>query len=132
VVQGLLDNARVHAPASPVTVRASQHGDSILVRVSDHGPGIPEHQRERVFVRGVSTRPVDGGLGLYVARRLLRTRGGDLEAEPVAGGGAAFVVRLPAASCAAVSCAGQDARHNVDDVTGTVDPDALQLVTREQ
>jgi signal transduction histidine kinase len=132
VVQGLLDNARVHAPASPVTVQASQHGDSILVEVSDHGPGVPEHQRERVFARGVSTRPVDGGLGLYVARRLLCTRGGDLAVEPVAGGGAAFVVRLPAASCAAVCAAGEDARHDVHDVTRTIDPDALELVTRDQ
>jgi signal transduction histidine kinase len=132
VVQGLLDNARVHAPASPVTVRASQHGDSILVRVSDHGPGIPERQRERVFARGVSTRAVDGGLGLYVARRLLATRGGDLAVEPVAGGGAAFVVRLPAASRAAVRSAGEEPRHDVDDVTRTIDPDTLQLVARDQ
>ena len=79
VVAGLLANARRHAPGSPVTLRVV-HGDSrgVVLSVGDHGPGIPEIEREHIFERGVSTHPDGSGLGLHVARRLMDRQGGSI------------------------------------------------------
>src|SRR5262249_35279191 len=79
-------------------------GDGVVrLAVRDFGPGIAEEERERVFepfVRGERQR--DGaiaglGLGLHLARTLTRAQGGELTCEAGEGGGARFVVTLPAA-----------------------------------
>ncbi|MFI8201509.1 sensor histidine kinase [Streptomyces sp. NPDC085937] len=101
VLDNLLANAAVHTPAgTPVSVEVAVSGDAALVRVADAGPGIPAEDRERVFDR---FRRVDkarsrdrggSGLGLSVARSLVRAHGGDitLTTEP---GATVFTVRLP-------------------------------------
>ncbi len=93
----LLDNARVHAVASPVLVSARADGRWCDVAVEDCGPGVAEHLREAIFRRGFrADSGVEGeGLGLHIARRIAREQGGDLWAEPRPGGGARFVLRLP-------------------------------------
>ena len=85
---------------SRVRVRATTGAGEVLLRVSDSGPGIPVHERERVFepfVRG-GTVEVDrgSGLGLAIARGFVVLNGGRLWVEPAAGGGAEFVLALPA------------------------------------
>ncbi|MCO4695310.1 HAMP domain-containing histidine kinase [Streptomyces sp. RO-S4] len=101
VLDNLLANAAVHTPAgTPVSVEVSVRGDAALVRVADAGPGIPAEDRERVFDRfhrvdTARSRDRGGsGLGLSVARSLVRAHGGDitLTAEP---GATVFTVRLP-------------------------------------
>jgi len=106
-VRALLDNARLHAPTSSVTLRARQQDGRISIKVADQGPGIPLTERERVFRRGErgATAAAGEGLGLGIARRLLREQGGDLWAEPRPGGGACFVLRLRAASPAGAPAA---------------------------
>jgi signal transduction histidine kinase len=79
-------------------------GDGRLVRFSvrDHGPGIPQEQRAHIgepFYRSDAsrTRETGGtGLGLYLARQVARAHGGDLALADSAGGGALFVVTIPA------------------------------------
>lgn len=101
VVQNLVENARRYAPESPVAVRARGIGDRVEIRVEDRGPGVPADQREAIFrrgVRGPTTNGQDGsGLGLYVSARLMRLQAGSLSLEDRPGGGAVFVVTLPAA-----------------------------------
>lgn len=100
VVQNLVENARRYAPGSPVALRARQDGDQVLVRVEDRGPGVPTDQREDIFRRGVRGRAhveqPGTGLGLYVSAKLMREQEGDLWLEDRRGGGATFVVALPA------------------------------------
>lgn len=100
VVQNLIENARRYAPGSPVMVRARREGDRVLVRVEDRGPGISPDQKEAIFRRGVRGKQPNGlkgsGLGLFVSGRLMVDQGGDLWLEDRPGGGAAFVVALPA------------------------------------
>jgi len=98
IVQSLLDNAHEHAPASPVVVVAAREGNRVAVRVEDRGPGVAPEHGDRIFDRGFSSSASGSGLGLYVAHQLLRDQGGDIRVEDRPGGGASFVVTLPAAS----------------------------------
>lgn len=102
VVQNLLENARRYAPGSPVTIGAHKEGGRVLIRVEDQGPGVPVDQRDTIFRRGVrgteTAASAQGfGLGLYIAARLMDEQEGDLWVEDRPGGGAAFVLALPAA-----------------------------------
>lgn len=98
-LQNVLVNADKHAPGSPVSIRARREGDQVLVHVDDRGPGIEPALRRRVFARGErGSSSADGtGLGLYVARELMRAQDGDLRIDDRAGPGARFTLVLPAA-----------------------------------
>jgi signal transduction histidine kinase len=98
VVEGLLANAAKYAPDASVRVVARSELDEISIRVEDDGPGIDPEYWDRIFDRGFRidpTAPSGAGLGLAVARKLLRTQDGDLWVEVSASGGAAFVLSLP-------------------------------------
>jgi signal transduction histidine kinase len=99
-LQNLLINARVHAPGSLVTVSAQADGKWVRVLVDDRGPGVDAHLWGAVFersVRGPGTT-VGSGLGLPVARRLMREQQGDVEIADRPGGGARFVLSCPSAA----------------------------------
>jgi signal transduction histidine kinase len=95
----LLDNARRHARGSTVTIRATATDEWVTVTVEDRGPGLPPIFTDCIFERGWTTSPRrEGmGLGLYVARRLMQEQGGQLSATNRPGGGARFVIDIPAA-----------------------------------
>jgi signal transduction histidine kinase len=83
-----------------VTVHVDDATDRIHVAIIDHGPGVSEVDRDRLFARftrGAEQPSGEGtGLGLYLSRQLLRAMGGELWLEPAkAGLGAAFTVSLP-------------------------------------
>jgi two-component system sensor histidine kinase KdpD len=97
----LIDNALKYSPpGSPIRVTADLEGERVVIRVEDRGPGIPERERERIFDkfyrRGGSRDRVPGtGLGLYIAREIIRTHGGDLWIEGEPGEGSEFCAALP-------------------------------------
>jgi signal transduction histidine kinase len=94
----LLNNARVHAPGSRVSVRAVVGPHEVAIHVDDRGPGVPAILRGSLFERGALGATSGGsGLGLHVARRLVEESGGSLAYAPRAGGGSSFVMRLPLA-----------------------------------
>ena len=98
----LLSNAIRYAPAgTPILVAAHRRGAEVRIEVRDHGPGIPESDRQRIFDKFFRGRSADGtagsGLGLAIARSLVTLHGGTLEYEENPGGGAAFVTMLPVA-----------------------------------
>jgi two-component system sensor histidine kinase KdpD len=105
VVVNLLQNAQQHSPAGkPVRVSASQLGDRVELRVVDHGPGIVEADRDRVFQafqrlddRATSSYGAGVGLGLAVARGFLEAMGGTLTADDTPGGGLTMTLSLPIA-----------------------------------
>ncbi|MFN0169465.1 MAG: ATP-binding protein [Bryobacteraceae bacterium] len=98
----LIDNGLKYSPpASPIVVTAAAGDNSVLIRVLDRGPGIPDRDRERVFDkyyrRQTAKDRVPGtGLGLYIAREIVRTHGGDLRIEGEPGAGSEFCMSLPA------------------------------------
>ena len=96
VLHVLLSNAARHAPGSTTMIWVRQRHDRVDVHVSDEGPGIPSALRERVFERGVRADGSPGqGLGLYIARRVVKQHGGRLELADDPRHGTTFIVSLP-------------------------------------
>jgi signal transduction histidine kinase len=73
-----------------------------MIAIEDRGPGVPPELRARIFepfARGRATDRAAGtglGLGLAICKRIVDGHGGTIGVEDRAGGGARFVVRLPA------------------------------------
>ncbi len=87
------------SPAPTVTVASALRKGVYEARVVDNGPGIPEAERERIFVkfaRGPMPRQAGVGLGLAISRQIVERAGGSLSLVPGKPRGAEFVVRLPA------------------------------------
>ena len=102
VVENLIENALRYSPVGkPPLVTASTLGDRVELRVTDRGPGIPEQDRERMFVPfqrlGDTDNTAGVGLGLALSRGLTEAMGGTLTAEDTPGGGLTMTVSLPAA-----------------------------------
>ncbi|MFB9557803.1 sensor histidine kinase [Streptomyces roseoviridis] len=108
VVGNLVDNALDAASGTlhaRVEVDLRAEGRTVVLRVTDSGPGVPEERRELIFTEGWSTKepPAHGkrGLGLPLVRRLAERRGGSARVGTGADGGAEFTVVLPEALSAA-------------------------------
>jgi len=104
VVENLLSNASKHTrPGTEVRLEAKAEADTALVSVVDDGPGISpddlRHVGERFFRGGdPNTRTTRGtGLGLALAKEVLRLHGTDLEVQSEIGRGSRFSFRLPLA-----------------------------------
>ena len=67
-----------------------------VVTIADTGPGIQPEERERIFEPFHTTRPRGTGLGLAVCRKIVAEHGGTITADSDSGGGALFIVTLPA------------------------------------
>jgi K+-sensing histidine kinase KdpD len=97
----VIENAlKFSAPGTRVSLRATAENGEVFLRVGDRGPGIPIHERERVFEPFVRGAAADGdrgsGLGLAIARGFLALNGGRLWIEAAPDGGSEFVLALPA------------------------------------
>jgi two-component system sensor histidine kinase KdpD len=88
-------------PGSPPLLTASARGDRVELRVIDCGPGVPEHDRERMFLPFEQLRESGGttsvGLGLAVSRGLTEAMHGTLRPEQTPGGGLTLIISMPAA-----------------------------------
>jgi len=104
IFRNLIDNAVKYAGSPPrveVTLRGAAGGRTV-VRIADNGRGIPTHFRRKIFGRFVRLgseleREKPGtGLGLYIARTLLRRLRGSIRVrDPEQGPGTVFEVQLP-------------------------------------
>lgn len=104
VLGNLVDNALDAAAGSEdprIEVEVRAEGRTVVLRISDSGPGVPREQRELVFTEGWTTKelPTHGrrGLGLAMVRRLAERQGGSARVTESADGGAEFTVVLPEA-----------------------------------
>lgn len=98
IFSNLLDNAWKHG-GGDVAVALAIDGGEAVVTISDHGPGLPPQDLERVFhrfYRSDRSRSTAGtGLGLAIVKHLTVLHGGSVRASNREGGGATFEVRLP-------------------------------------
>ena len=92
-ITNLVDNARRHA--RHVALGAVAQGRSVLVTVDDDGPGIPADKRESVFRPFESGSSTGTGLGLTIARDIVRAHGGEIMLEDSPMGGLRARIRLP-------------------------------------
>lgn len=100
VLENLLDNTvKYGEPHTPIEVRGAVEGDVAWLEVADRGPGIPEGAEEQVFERffraADGTRAEGAGLGLAVARAIVKAHDGSIHARRRAGGGSVFRVEIP-------------------------------------
>ena len=109
ILANLVDNAVKFSPnGGTVTIEAHRRAGRVEVRVVDEGQGIPEDERERIFSKfhraDSSPRgPSGAGLGLFIARGLVRAMGGRIWVDSAEGGGSSFAFELPLAEAAPAS-----------------------------
>jgi signal transduction histidine kinase len=97
VIYNLVSNARDAMPnGGKIRVCTRKARDQIEIIISDTGPGVPEELEERIFEPFVSHGKRQGaGLGLAIARRIVKEHGGMIRLKRVKGWGATFVITLP-------------------------------------
>jgi PAS domain S-box-containing protein len=102
VMANLLSNAAKFSPENGrVQVRVARHGRSVRVSVQDHGAGIPEEFRSRIFGKfsqhdSSDRRKVSGtGLGLSIVRAIVERHGGDIAFDSTLGRGSTFYFDVP-------------------------------------
>jgi PAS domain S-box-containing protein len=100
VVGNLLSNALKYSPdGGVVSVKAERRDGRVVVLVADEGIGIPEKDRPDVFLPfvrvGQDTDAEGAGLGLSIARRIVRRHGGEIDFERTPGRGSTFSFELP-------------------------------------
>ena len=100
-VRNLLENAKRYSQGS-ISLELLREGEQAIVRVQDHGPGVPPEQRERIFEKfyrlpGASERSGGVGLGLALVRSIAQRHGGSVRCLGRSDGapGACFELRLP-------------------------------------
>ena len=98
-IQNILDNARRYA--SKIQIDVSANNDECFISISDNGPGIPEKNYEDVFKPFFTLDPSrnkmkgESGLGMTIARDIIRSHGGDIKLSPSLIGGLKTVINLP-------------------------------------
>ncbi len=104
VVTNLLSNAAKYSPpGDEVTVRAEQLGVRVKISVTDHGSGVPEEFRSRIFRKFAQADTPDSakkggtGLGLAISKALVEAMNGEIGYTSPAGAGATFYILLPVA-----------------------------------
>lgn len=101
VLSILIDNAISYTPDGgkiSLSLKTTEH--HCIFSVADTGPGIPDSQKEMIFERfyradSAHTSKDHFGLGLCIAREIIRKHKGSLRAEDAPGGGSLFIVKIP-------------------------------------
>ena len=130
VIDNLVENAIKYTSSGmlPEVELAVDAGEARIL-VTDHGVGVPEEERDRIFDRFYRATNVQGttetgiGLGLYICRRIVEAHAGRIWVEPAPGGGSTFVVVIPAAEAAASNPAPADWKPSNNDPS----PDAFEV-----
>jgi len=115
VIDNLLGNAITHTPSgTPIEVRLHADPAAVGIEVTDHGPGIPTEERERIFEpfhRADPSRARSSGgvgLGLSIVSAIARAHGGSVGVVSNGVGGATFWVQIPRAAPAQLSSPDSD------------------------
>lgn len=91
----IIENSIFHSSCSRINISTSEVDGELVVSIQDDGEGIPDDIKEKVFEKGFKDVESSGsGLGLFLAREIVRDYGGSIEVENSEMGGAQFRVYL--------------------------------------
>lgn len=90
----LVNNA-ADASTEPVGIQARIEDGTLVIEVTDRGPGLPPGLRDTLGSTPCTERPTGMGIGLYLARNTVQRHGGRLEFSPRTGGGTVAGLRIP-------------------------------------
>jgi two-component system sensor histidine kinase HydH len=93
VLVNLLENAVAAGP--PATLSVSSTSRTLVIEVSDKGPGVPADERDKVFEPVFTNKTRGTRLGLAIARRVVELHRGTLTVGDAPGGGARFRIEIP-------------------------------------
>ena len=98
-IQNIIDNSKRYATIIHIEVDASE--EDCFIKISDNGPGIPENKYEDVFKPFFTLDPSrnklkgESGLGMTIARDIIRSHGGEIKLEKATNKGLKTVINLP-------------------------------------
>jgi len=99
VVTNLLSNALKYGAGQPVEVSVRANGSHAVVMLTDHGIGIPDDERKKIFgafARATTAKHHTGlGLGLWIAEQIVEASGGRIDVQSRLNEGSTFTVELP-------------------------------------
>jgi PAS domain S-box-containing protein len=112
VFTNLLVNAEHALRSAPgqrrvwISSRYREKTNDVVVKIKDNGPGVPDDVRRRIFEPFFTTKDVGKGtgMGLAICHRILDSHGGKIKIESTPGGGATFVLQLPAMNGVEENC----------------------------
>jgi PAS domain S-box-containing protein len=126
IVTNLLSNAiKFSPPGNEVLVAIESRGDKVLISVRDHGHGVPEEFKPRVFEKFSQADASDArqqggtGLGLSIVKQIVTRLGGEVGFADAPGGGAIFHVELPGWNESAAATLADPGREDVTRAVGT-------------
>jgi len=90
----LRNAAEAMGGSGPIDVEVARDGQGLVVTIADHGPGIPEELRPRVFEPYFTTKQDGTGLGLALVRQTIESHNGTIRVSETTGGGATFSIVL--------------------------------------
>lgn len=102
VLQNLIGNAIKYSPdGGEIDINVRSDSGTAAIAIRDHGIGVPEADRGRLFERGYRANSVGAipgtGLGLFISSEIVKRHGGSIECRAADGRGTVFEVRLPLA-----------------------------------
>lgn len=84
-----------HATSPELQIACQLHGERIVITISDNGCGLPENERDQIFVPFFTTKPGGSGIGLSLARHIALAHGGQLDVRANHPTGTVFQMELP-------------------------------------
>ncbi|MBU2220116.1 PAS domain-containing protein, partial [Patescibacteria group bacterium] len=104
VLENVLINAANYTPENgKIKISAMVEGGFLLISVADNGIGIPEEEKKKVFSKlfratnAIRAHPDGSGLGLFIAKKIIKMHKGDVTFESQEGIGTKFIIKLPMA-----------------------------------
>ncbi|HXG51982.1 MAG TPA: HAMP domain-containing sensor histidine kinase [candidate division Zixibacteria bacterium] len=91
----LLNAIESSRPGGAITLATESRENSVAIKIEDRGGGISPAERDRIFDAFFSTKEGRAGLGLTLAREIVRLHGGQIVVSSEVGKGASFIVSLP-------------------------------------
>jgi signal transduction histidine kinase len=93
----VLNGAQAMAEGGELSVRLTEDSRSAIIKVQDHGEGIPDEIRPKIFDLYFTTKRDGSGIGLAMTYRILQLHHGQLDVESKVGEGSTFTLSLPVA-----------------------------------